>query len=67
MTPKKFIINDAKNTVIMDSVTFSFDFREARIAGNYPMGPVFELGAAKVLLTESQAEQLIGAGVKDSR
>lgn len=66
-TPNRFEIYPDANTVIIDSVTFCFDFSVARIAGGHPMGPVFELGAAKVVLTEEQAAQLIKAGVQDSK
>ncbi|MBS8268590.1 hypothetical protein DYI26_07590 [Halomonas litopenaei] len=66
-TPNRFEIHPNTHTVIIDSVTFCFDFSVARVAGGHSMGPVFELGAAKVVLTEEQAVQLIEAGVQDAR
>lgn len=66
-TPSHFEINSASNTLIIDSVTFCFDFAKGRIKGGHHMGPVFELNSAMVVLTEQQASELVQAGVSDDR
>ena len=55
------------DTLILDSVTFCVDFSKASVEGGHPMGPVFAYGAARAVLSASDAERLVAAGVKDNR
>ena len=53
----------ATNTVIIDSVTFNFEFAEASILDGHPMGPAFVLGAARAILKPEHVAALVAAGV----
>ncbi|MRT01676.1 hypothetical protein GJQ57_23805 [Ralstonia pickettii] len=55
------------NTLILDSVTFCVDFAKVSIEGGHPMGPVFAYGAARAVLSATDADRLVAAGVKDNR
>ncbi|MEO0915539.1 MAG: hypothetical protein AAFY31_00905 [Pseudomonadota bacterium] len=55
------------NTLILDSVTFCVDFAKVSIEGGHPMGPVFAYGAARAVLSSTDADRLVAAGVKDNR
>lgn len=65
--PVKLEIYQNAQTIIVDSVSFCFNFAEGRIAPGHPAGPVLEIGCAKVVVTEDQAENLVKAGISDHR
>ena len=65
--PAKLEIHQNAKIIIVDSVTFCFDFSEGRIVPYHPSGPVLEIGCAKILVNEEQAEELIQAGIADYR
>jgi len=60
-------IHKASSTIILDSVSFSLDFSKATIEGGHPSGPVFCCGAAKAVVSKSDAALLVAAGVTDRR
>lgn len=63
MIAKNVEIHPASNTVIIDSVSFCFEFTKASIQSGHPMGPVFVLGDAKAILTPADANLLANAGI----
>ncbi|MCG7576815.1 MULTISPECIES: hypothetical protein [unclassified Halomonas] len=65
--PQKLEIHENAKTIIVDSVTFCFDFQKGRIAPGHPSGPVLEIACAKIVVTDEQADELANAGVPDHR
>lgn len=61
-------IHKQAGVVIVDGVTFCpKDFSEIAIEGGHPSGPVFAHGAAKAIIKEADADQLVAAGATDKR
>ncbi len=67
MPVMNFIVQS--NLVVLDEVTFSVDFSDSKAISikSHPSGPCFVCGAARAVLTQQQANQLIQAGVADLR
>jgi hypothetical protein len=60
-------IHPNANVIEIDSVSFSLKFGEAQIHGGHPQGPVFVCGAARAVISATDAAALVKAGVTDKR
>jgi len=64
---KTVVIHSPTSTIILDEVSFCLPFHAVTIEGGHPSGPVFACGAARAVLTITDADRLVAAGAIDKR
>ncbi|MPQ71522.1 hypothetical protein GC387_33525 [Pseudomonas sp. MWU12-2323] len=60
------IYKDA-SIIRVDEVSFCIRFEEVRVESGHPSGPVFICGAARAVISDTDANLLVAAGVTDRR